>query len=80
MKIVKAQSLSRFSTMTHCRLAFLSLQLTILVEFVILAIFSPIFAPNFSYTFLTAVSFKRFFPPKLREKISSEIFDCGSID
>ena len=63
MKIIKAQSLTRFSTMTHSLLASLSLQRAILVDFCY-----SCYICCFSYTFLTAVFFKTFFSQMNCEK------------
>ena len=71
MKIIKAQSLTRFSTKTHCLLASLSLQLAILVDFC---------SSNFAIFAVSAIHFWQQFPLNLfsakwiARKISSQIF------
>ena len=71
MKVIKAQSLTRFSTMTHCLLASLSLQLAILVDFC---------SSNFAIFAVSPIHFWQQFPLNLfsakwtARKISSQIF------
>ena len=71
MKIIKAQSLTRFSTMTHCLLASLSLQLAILADFC---------SSNFAIFAVSPIHFWQQFPLNLfsakwiARKISSQIF------